>query len=161
MADTQTKPMTWQAAVEELLRERTRAESCVGVLMRYGEPAAVAQGALAYGEAKAEYDGVISGLVMALAQKGQPQSLDDLQARLRRGFDKRAAFCRSVLQLVPSDLGQKGVLGDGDPLGAVAEPLSYAVVAIWSRVRDDKVLVRKTIQNQLEATAWPTFDKVS
>jgi hypothetical protein len=36
-----------------------------------------------------------------------------------------------------------------------------ALVAIWSRTRDDDALMRKTIQTQLEATSWPSFDKVA
>ena len=36
-----------------------------------------------------------------------------------------------------------------------------APVAIWSRTTDDDALKRKTIQTQLEATSWPSFDKVA
>jgi hypothetical protein len=36
--------------------------------------------------------------------------------------------------------------------------LRLAVVAIWSRTRDDDALMRKTIQTQLEATSWPSLD---
>ena len=40
-------------------------------------------------------------------------------------------------------------------------PLIDAVVAIWSRTRDDDGLMRKTIQSQLEGTSWLAFDKVA
>ena len=36
-----------------------------------------------------------------------------------------------------------------------------ALVAIWSRTRDDDALMCKTIQIQLEATSWPAFDKLA
>src|SRR5271165_5157576 len=73
--------INWQEAVAQLAGERTLAERCVGLLKKYGSPAAVDRGSLAYDEAKAEYDKVIAGLVVALARKSQPESLSDLQAR--------------------------------------------------------------------------------
>ena len=151
--------INWQDAVARLAQERTRAETCVVWLKQYGDAAAKARGALAYGEAKGEYDGVIAGLVVALARKAQPESLPDLQARLQRGFDKREAFCKSVLPLVPQSSGQKGPIEE--VVTGIAKPLIDAVVAIWSRTRDDDALMRKTIQTQLEATSWPAFDKVA
>jgi hypothetical protein len=151
--------INWQEAVARLAQERTRAETCVVWLRKYGDAAAKDRGALAYGEAKTEYDAVIAGLVVALAQKAQPESLPDLQARLQRGFDKREAFCNSVLPLVPPDSGQKGPIAE--VVTGIAKPVIDAVVAIWSRIRDDDAVMRKTIQTQLEATSWPTFDKVA
>ena len=151
----QAQEINWQEAVACLARERTLAETCAAMLKKYGDTAAVDRGLLAYGEAKAEYDGVIAGLVVALARKGQPESLADLEGRLQRGFDKREAFCRSVLPLVPPTPGEKGTITEG-----IAKPVIDAVVAIWARVRDDNALMRKTIQTQLEATSWPPFDKV-
>jgi hypothetical protein len=151
--------INWQEAVARLAQERTRAETCVVWLRKYGDAAAKDRGALAYGEAKAEYDAVIVGLVVALARKAQPESLPDLQARLQRGFDEREAFCRSALALVPPDSGQKGPIAE--VVTGVAKPVIDAVVAIWSRTRDDDALMRKTIQTQLEATSWPAFDKVA
>jgi hypothetical protein len=130
----------------------------VALLRKYGDQANQARGSILYGEAKAEYDGVIAGLAVALARKGQPESLPDLQDRLQRGFDKREAFCRSVEPLIPNGHGEKGPIAD--LVRGAVKPLTDAVVAIWSRVRDDNALMRKTIQTQLEATAWPSFDKV-
>ena len=150
--------INWQEAVGRLARERTLAETCVALLKRYGDQANQARGSITYGEAKAEYDGVIAGLVVALARKGQPESLPDLQDRLQRGFDKREAFCRSVLPLVPPTAGERGPIAD--LVSGAVKPLTDAVVAIWSRTRDDDALMRKTIQSQLEATAWLSFDKV-
>jgi hypothetical protein len=145
--------------VARLARERTLAETCAGLLKKYGDAAAQAQGSLAYAEARAEYDGVIAGLTVALARKGQPQSLPDLQARLQRGFDKREEFCRSVEPLLPKTQGQKGPIAD--IVSGVVKPVTDALVAIWSRTRDDDALMRKTIQTQLEATSWPAFEKVA
>jgi hypothetical protein len=158
-AAVQAQEINWQEAVARLARERTLAETCAVVLRKYGDQEAKDRGSLAYGEAKADYDGVIAGLVVALARKGQRESLPDLQARLQHGFDKRQAFCLSVEPLVPKSHGEKSSVTD--IVIGVVKPLTDAVVAIWSRTRDDDALMRKTIQTQLEATSWPAFDKVA
>jgi hypothetical protein len=72
----------WQEAVARLAYERTKAETCVKELKKYGNRAAVRRGEDAYNNAKAEYDATISGLTVALARKGEPASLPDLEARL-------------------------------------------------------------------------------
>ncbi len=150
--------INWQEAVSRLAGERTLAERCVGLLKKYGSAAAVDRGSLAYDDAKAEYEKVIAGLVVTLARKSQPESLPDLQARLQRGFDKREAFCATVKGLMPPTEGQKGI---GDIVGGVVKPIADALVAIWSKTRDEDALMRKTIQTQLEATSWPAFDKIA
>ena len=155
----QHKAMNWQDAVAILSQERTRAEACVRNLAKYGDDPAKARGALAYAEAKSEYDAVIAGLVTALARKQQPDSLGDLELRLQRGFEKREAFCASAATLVPAAGGQKGII-DEIVKGAV-EPLIQALEHIWTRAKDDDVVMRKTIQTQLEAARWPEFDSVA
>jgi hypothetical protein len=155
----QAQDINWQEAVARLARERTQAETCVALLKKYGDAAAKDRASLAYGEAKAEYDGLIAGLGVALAQKAQPPSLPDLQGRLQRGFEKREALCRSVQLLIPqTQTGQRGVIEE-IVKGAV-EPIVKAVLAIYIRAKDDDLLTRKTIQTQLEATSWPEFASV-
>ena len=149
----------WQEAVARLAYERTRAETCVKALKTYGDQAAIKRGEIAYGEAKAEYDGIIQGLIVALARKGEPASIPYLEARMQRGFGARDAFCRSVQPLVPSSAGQKGVITD--IVSGVVGPLIEAVKTIWMRSKDDDVLMRKTIEAQLEATLWPPFASIS
>src|SRR3954470_22927988 len=130
--------ISWQDAVARLAQERTQAETCARALKMYGDAAARDRGALAYGEAKTEYDAIIAGLSVALAQSEQPASLSDLQERLRRGFEKRDAFCQSVRPLLPPRSGEKGIL-DEIVKGAV-EPLIQAVQAIYLRAKDDDAL---------------------
>ena len=152
----QQQDVNWQEAVARLAQERTRAETCARLLKKHGDAAAVDRGALAYGEAKAEYDGIVAGLGVALARKEQPASLSDLEGRLRRGFEQREGFCRAAQALLPpAATGEKGVI-DGIVKGAV-EPLVQALLAIWTRARDEDALTRATIQTQLEATSWPAF----
>jgi hypothetical protein len=149
----------WQEAVARLAYERTLAETCVKALKAYGKPAAIKSGEIAYGKAKAEYDGIITGLTVALARKAEPTSLPDLEARTQRGFEAREAFCKSVQTLMPADAGQKGVIED-IVSGAIG-PVIDAVKAVWMRSKDDDALMRKTIENQLEATSWPSFESIS
>jgi hypothetical protein len=150
------KEITWQEAVARLARERTLAETCVALLKRHGNSLAVSRGALYYGEAKAEYDGIISGLIVALARKAKPTDLNDIRARLQRGFEKREAFCRTVHALLPAPRpGARGLLDD--LIKGAIEPLFDAIKAIWFRHLENDVLVRKTIETQLEATTWADF----
>ena len=152
--------MSWQDAVAQLAQERTQAETCAAALKKHGDAAAVDRGAPAYGQAKAEYDGIIAGLDVVLAQKAEPVSLTDLQGRLRRGFEQREAFCRAALSLVPPRAaGEKGVL-DEIAKGAIG-PVLQAVQAIYLRAKDDSALTRATIRTQLEATSWPAFAAVA
>jgi hypothetical protein len=151
--------INWEEAVARLSRERTLAETCTAMLKKYGDNATQARLSTTYNEARADYDGVIAGLVVALARKGQPEALPDLQARLQRGFDKRDEFCRKVDALIPKRQGEKGPMAD--ILEGALKPVIDALVAIWSRTRDDDALMRKTIQSQLEAASWLAFDKVA
>lgn len=150
----------WQDAVARLAHERTIAETCAGLLKKYGDDSAKARGDLAYTDAKAEYDAVIAGLDVALARKVKPTSLTDLEARLQSGLKKRKDFCDSVRPLLPPPpQDQKGPIAE--IVSGVAGPLIDAVKAIWLRIRDDDALTRKTIKTQLEATKWPPFASVS
>lgn len=149
----------WQEAVARLAYERTKAETCVKELKKYGDQAAKGRGEDAYNDAKAEYDAIVSGLTVALARKGDPASLPDLEARLQRGFDARESFCKSVQALAPSSAGQKSVIAD--IVGGAVGPVIDAIKAIWMRRQDDDALMRKTVETQLEATLWPQFDSIS
>jgi hypothetical protein len=149
----------WQEAVARLVYERTKAETCVKELKKYGDKAAISRGEDAYDDAKAEYDAIISGLVVALARKGEPTSLPDLEVRMQRGFAARDAFCKSVQALAPSGAGQKSVVAD--IVKGVVGPVIDAVKAIWMRSKDDDALMRKVIQTQLEAALWPAFASIS
>jgi len=64
--------MTWPDAVAQLTAERTRAETCVAVLKRYGNKEQVGRGELSYTNAKADADAVIAGLVTALSAGQEP-----------------------------------------------------------------------------------------
>jgi hypothetical protein len=152
--------INWQEAVARLAHERTVAETCAALLKKYGDAGAVDRGALAYADAKAEYDAIIAGLDVALARGAKPASLPDLEARLQRGFAERVAFCDSVQPLLPPvPSGEKGPFAD--IVGGSVGPVINAIKSIWLRTRDDNALMRRTIETQLEATTWQSFASVS
>ena len=153
-------PITWQDAIAELAGERTRAETCVRLLKRHGDDdaAALSRGEVAYADAKAEVDAVIAGLVVALTQDDDPESLSDLEERLARGIKAREAFCDKAMLLVPDSEGTKNVIVD--LVGAVAEPLINAIVEIYKHWSDKDELRLETIKTQLKATKWSGFTDI-
>jgi hypothetical protein len=144
-------PQQWREILAPLAQQRASAEICAGLLRSYGEDAtnresrAFLDGLLAYGEAKAEFDGIIAALDVALAEGKQPSSVSDLQSSLQRGSAKRQAFCKSVLSLVSEASSQQ----------------SDQTLAIWEKFRSDNALVRVMIRNQLRSTAWLPFADIN
>jgi hypothetical protein len=151
----------WPEAVGRLAGERSKAETCAAMLKGYGDTEQVSQGQLAYGEAKANFDGVIAGLVAALTEGGNPKSLPSLETDLEHGAEGLGKFCKTVSDLLPKSSGRKGVLAD-IAKGAV-EPLikalSEGVATIYNNYRKDQ-LTRETIKTQLEAAKWSNFAEV-
>ena len=66
--------MTWPDAVAQLTAERTRAETCVAVVKKYGDDAQKVHGRLTYTNAKADADAAIAGLITALSAGQEPAS---------------------------------------------------------------------------------------
>jgi len=159
---TPTRKIDWPEATARLAEMRSRAEICVSLLKRYGKANQIAQGRLSYSNAKAETDGTINGLITALATNSRPNSLPDLQSSLAAGSEELVEFCDSTSKLVPRVSGQRGPIDE--IVKAAIEPLiqavSSGVAALYNNYRSDSELTRKTIQTQLEAAKWPTFDSV-
>ena len=143
-----------------LTYERSQVKTCVTMLKKYGSKPAKDRGAVVYDEAKAEYDAVIAGLIVALAEGERPVSLPDLEARLQRGFEKRTSFCKSARAVMPPPpTGQKGPLAD--VVSGAVGPLVEAVKALWLRKMDANAQANETIKLQLEDAKWPPFGSVS
>jgi hypothetical protein len=150
----------WQTAVARLAAERTRAEACVGILKRHGDPAQVSRGELAYGEAKAEVDAVLGALIVALAERKPLGDPVEVEQGLSRGVAARDAFCERAVALLPPTGGEReGILAG--LVGGVAGPLVEAVLALYGEAREDDRLRRRTIETQLEATRWASFAEVT
>ena len=154
----QAEDINWQDAVARLAAERTRAETCASLLKQFGDEAQVAQGQIAYSDAKGEMDAVIAGLVVALAEDQRPESLTDLEGHLRRGVERREAFCANVTALVPNTSGERSAIVD--LVSSTIGPLIEAVTEIYLDWRNSDRITRATIQTQLEATKWPAFDAI-
>jgi hypothetical protein len=89
------------------------------------------QGQMVYGEATANFDAVIAGLVTALTEGGNPKSLPGLQTDLEHGATSLGKFCKMASDLLPSTSGRKGVVAD--IAKAATEPLIKGVVGKSSR----------------------------
>ncbi|MBW6397013.1 hypothetical protein KPL78_04095 [Roseomonas sp. HJA6] len=149
----------WPDAIARLAAERTRAITCAAQAKTLPDPTTLAA---AYGTAKAEMDGIIAGLSIALAEGSKPKSLDDLPQRLEAAVTKRDAFCRAVAERLPAaPAGQRSVLSDLLGLGPLVKELVAAGLAIWNRASEPDKLRRDTIRAQLEATRWPDFADVT
>ncbi len=161
-AVAQAEAIGWPEAVARLAGERTKAETCLDVLKTYGDGVQIARGRFGYGNAKAEFDAVIAGLIIVLGQGDKPESLTTLNARVERGTVGLKQFCDGVLALLPPDEGRKGMIGDvvKGAIEPVIKALSEAVAALYNNHRNDKALTRQTIQTQLEAAKWPDFGEV-
>ncbi len=153
--------LTWADAVAQLAGVRTKAETSVAILKRFGGNGHIAHGQLIYADAKAEADAVIAGLIVAVSAKGRPERLSSLHERVERAMIGLAKLRNLAESQLPSLEGMKDF---GDILrGAIeplVKPLSNAVAALYNNFRADNELTRKTIQTQLEAARWPDFKQV-
>jgi hypothetical protein len=132
------------------------------LLKGYGDQQQSSRGQLAYGEAKANFDGVIAGLVSALTEGEAPQSLPSLETELEHGATSLENFCKMVSDLLPSTSGHKGVLADiaKAAIQPAIDALSEGVAALYNNHRKDNALTIETIKTQLEAAKWPNFAEV-
>ena len=155
--------MTWADAVAQVAGVRTKAETSAALLKKFGDPSHIARGQLIYANAKAEADGVIAGLIVALSAKDEPESLSSLQERVERAATGLATLRKLAESQLPNLEGTRDFELGNILKGAIEQlykPLSDAVSALYNNYRTDNELTRKTIQTQLEATRWPDFDQV-
>ncbi len=155
--------MSWPEAVGQIAGQRTKAETCVALMKRYGNDAQIARGQLTYADAKADFDAVIAGLIAALSAGQTPASLPSLQAKLTSGVSALLEFGNMVSDLLPDTPGQKDIMGELAkiiPIEPLLKMLSEGVSALYSNHRNDDTMTRRTIQTQLEAARWSTFSEV-
>ncbi len=161
----QPAAISWPDAVGQIAGERAKAETCVALMKKYGDPAQKARGEITYTNAKADFDAVIAGLIVALSARQAPASLSSLQEKLSSGASGLSQFCGIVIDLLPQTAGQteKGVGIDilkAIPLEQLLKMLSDGVSALYTNHRSDDTLTRRTIQTQLESARWPAFSEV-
>jgi hypothetical protein len=154
--------ITWPDAVAQLAGERSKAETCVALMKKYGSSAQIAHAQLTYTDAKADSDAVIAGLITVLSSSQAPASLPSVQAKLTSSVTGLGEFCGTVASLLPNTAGQKNVLTDiaKVAIGPLLKMLSDGVSALYNNHRADDALTRGTIKTQLEAARWPAFSEV-
>ena len=155
--------MTWAEAVAQVASVRTKAETSVALLKKFGDSGHIARGQLIYSDAKGEANGVIAGLIVALSAKDEPESLSSLQDRVERAATGLATLRKLAESQLPNLEGTRDFDLGNILKGAIEQlykPLSDAVAALYNNCPTDNELTRKTIQTQLEAARWPDFDQV-
>ncbi len=153
--------MTWADAVAQLAAARTKAETSVAILKKFGGSSNIARAQLIYSDAKAEADAVIAGLIVAVSAKGRPEALSSLQERVERTVSGLAKLRNMAESQLPSLEGTKEfseILKGA--IEQLQKPLLDAVSALYNNFRADGELTRKTIQTQLEAARWLDFAEV-
>src|SRR5260370_39794015 len=93
--------MSWPEAVGQIAGQRTKAETCVALMKRYGNEAQIARGQLTYADAKADFDAVIAGLIAALSAGHTPASPPNPQTQLTTGVSALVAFSNIANNLLP------------------------------------------------------------
>jgi hypothetical protein len=152
----------WPEAVARLTEERSKAEICVASLKGHGNADQVSQGHVAYDSAKAHFDGVIAGLILALSGAGDPHSLSSLQVEVASGASDLAAFCKTVDDLLSPMSEPKSLLGEAvkQAIEPMTNSLSEAIATIYNNFRGNKAATRMTICTELETAKWSNFDEV-
>ncbi len=158
-----TTGVGWPETIELLTQERSQAETCVDVLKSSGDKSAIATGRLTYGAAKAQADGVIAGLTIALVQGGKPDTLPEVLTRLKEAGLGLQEVCDSALKTVSGAGGNKGVVEEilKGPIEPIVNAISSGVSAVWTRQVEKDKLALETIRAQLEAAKWPDFGEVT
>jgi hypothetical protein len=100
--------LNWPEVMDRLTRERTQAETCVGLIKSGGDKAAIERAKLSYAKAKAEMDGVIAGLRTVLVRAGDPNSLPTVRTSLDAAGQCLKEICDAASQAVSPNT--KGVL---------------------------------------------------
>lgn len=148
----------WQEAVTRLTAERIRAETGIALLKKYGDGVAIDRGALVYGDAKAEFDAIIAGLLVALARREEPTSLPTLEVRLQRAVASHEVFAALVRSVVPNPSGERDLITVVS--GGALTLLGAAIGALWRHACEADRLTAETIKTQLEAARWPAFTAI-
>jgi hypothetical protein len=153
----------WPETIQLLAQERSQAETCVETLKSSGDKAAIATGRNTYGAAKAQADGAIAGLTIALVEGGKPETLPTILASLKKSGAGLQEVCDAALKTSSASAGTKGVIEDilKAPIEPIVNAISAGVSALWTRHLEKDKLELETIKTQLEAAKWPDFGVVA
>ena len=147
----QTATLGWPEVIDDLTKERTQAETCVGLIKSSGDQSAIAGAKVTYGTARAEMDGVIAGLTTVLVEGGKPESLATVQASLESSGKNLKAICDAATRTVaPNTKGVWEEIAKG-AIEPVVNKISDAIGALWTRYVEKDKLEIETKKSQLEA----------
>jgi hypothetical protein len=113
---------------------------------------------LEYETARAEFDGVITGMQVALIENQEPPALETVERRLAQGTEARRAFCDKAEALLPPE--QRGERGIGEVIAGTVSQVIESGVAIWSRLRDSDEARRESLRSALDEAKWPAFKEI-
>jgi hypothetical protein len=152
----------WPETIEQLAEARSKAETCAETLKASSDKAAIAAGRITYGAAKAEADGVIAGLKIALVEGGKPETLPTVLTSLKTAGAGLQEVCGAALKAAITAQGSKGVIDEilKAPIEPIINAISAGVGALWTQHIKMDELERETIKSELEAAKWPTFADV-
>jgi len=157
----QTATLGWPEVIDDLTKERTQAETCVGLIKSSGDQSAIAGGKVTYGTARAEMDGVIAGLTTVLVEGGKPESLPTVRASLESSGKSLKAICDAATKTVaPNTKGVWEEIAKG-AIEPVVKAISDGIGALWTRHGEKDKLELETKRTQLEAARWPEFGDIA
>jgi hypothetical protein len=157
----QAAPMGWPEVIDLLTRERSQAETCVGLVKSRGDAAAVDQAKTTYLMAKEDMDGVIAGLEVVLADGGKPESLPAVRASLDASGKSLKTICDAAVRTAtPNTKGVWDELAKG-AIEPVVNKLSDGISALWTRHVEKDKLAMETKKAKLEAAKWPEFGDIA
>ena len=149
----------WPETIDLLTRERSQAQACVELLSATGTSAAITQGRIVYGAAKAASDGAIAGFTIVLIQRGKPASLPSLKTELEKAGVGLDQLCK-VAEKAASDAGETRGLVDEivkAAVGPIVDALKSAANGLWARHVEMDNRRMGLIQQELDAAKWPSF----
>jgi hypothetical protein len=137
------------------------AVACVGLLKSSGDEAAIDGAKRTYGIARAEMDGVVDGLVIALVDGGKPESLPTVRASLESSGQGLKAICDAATKTVaPNTKGVWEEIAKG-AIEPVVKAVSDGVGGLWAqRVEKDR-LALETKKAKLEVAKWPALGEIA
>jgi len=157
--------LSYSEAINHLKKEQSQAET-YAVVMNVMKPVGTtdlnkyARGILLYGDAKAEFDGLIEQMKAELMSGNAPETSPKFEQVLHNAVDRSVAFKTYVAnEFVGTDEGKKGlgkVLLGKDLLPLLIDTAK----GIWTEYREASKERKQEILAQLDALKWKPFHEL-
>ena len=156
-------PLPWAGRRSSIASRRSggQAVACVGLLKSSGDQAAIDGAKSIYAAARAEMDGVVDGLVIALVDGGKPESLATVRASLEWSGQSLKAICDAATKTIaPNTKGVWEEIAKG-AIDPVVKAVSDGVGGLWAQHVEKDKLALETRKTKLEAAKWPEFGDIA